>query len=84
MDMLVGSLRGMGKSVMPMIVSLLGACVLRVVWIYTIFRFDHRPEVLYISYPISWIVTAAVHFVCFLVVYKKLLAKGMAEGALME
>lgn len=84
MDMLVGSLRGMGKSVMPMIVSLLGACVLRVVWIYTIFRFDPRPEVLYISYPISWIVTAAVHFVCFLVVYKKLLAKGMAEGALME
>lgn len=84
MDMLVGSLRGMGKSVMPMIVSLMGACVLRVVWIYTIFRMDPRPEVLYISYPISWIVTAAVHFVCFLVVYKKLLAKGRAEGVLAE
>lgn len=84
MDMLVGSLRGMGKSVMPMIVSLLGACALRVVWIYTVFRLDHRPEVLYISYPISWFVTAAVHFVCFLVVYKNLLAKGKIEGVLAE
>lgn len=84
MDMLVGSLRGMGKSVMPMIVSLLGACALRVVWIYTVFRLDPRPEVLYISYPISWFVTAAVHFICFLVVYKKLLAKGKAEGVLAE
>lgn len=84
MDMLVGSLRGMGKSVMPMIVSLLGACALRVVWIYTVFRLDPRPEVLYISYPISWFVTAAVHFICFLVVYKKLLAKGKAEGVLVE
>lgn len=84
MDMLVGSLRGMGKSVMPMIVSLLGACALRVVWIYTVFRLDPRPEVLYISYPISWFVTAAVHFICFLVVYKKLLTKGKAEGVLAE
>lgn len=84
MDVMTGVLRGIGYSLLPMIVSLMGACVLRVVWIYTVFRLDHRPEVLYISYPISWIVTAGVHFVCFMVVYKKLLAKGRAEGVLME
>jgi putative MATE family efflux protein len=61
-----GVLRGLGKSITPMIVSLLGSCVFRVVWIYTIFALFPTLEVLYISYPISWIVTAAAHFLfCF-------------------
>ncbi len=72
MDMLVGSLRGMGKSIMPMIVSLLGACALRVVWIFTVFRADPTLETLYVSYPISWAVTAFAHFCCYLAVYSKL------------
>jgi len=73
MDMLVGSLRGMGKSVVPMIVSLLGACVFRVIWVLTVFAADPRPEVLYISYPISWFVTAGAHFVCYMIVHKSCL-----------
>lgn len=81
MDMLVGSLRGMGKSVVPMIVSLLGACVFRVIWVLTVFAADPRPEVLYISYPISWFVTASVHFVCYMIVYKKLSARLKSEAA---
>ncbi len=71
MEVLVGSLRGMGKSVMPMIVSLLGACVLRIVWVYTVFGADPTLRTLYISYPISWAVTSFVHFCCYLVVYSK-------------
>ena len=81
MDMLVGSLRGMGKSVVPMIVSLLGACVFRVIWVLTVFAADPRPEVLYISYPISWFVTASTHFVCYMIVHKKLSARLKSEAA---
>ena len=71
MDTMVGLLRGMGSSVTPMIVSIMGACVLRVVWILTIFPLDPTLTMLYISYPISWAVTFATHFVCYLRVKKK-------------
>lgn len=71
MDVLVGILRGMGRAVMPMIVSIIGACGLRLLWIATIFRQDRRPEVLYISYPITWIITFTVHFICLFYVYQK-------------
>lgn len=70
MDVIVGSLRGMGYSIMPMIVSLTGACLFRVIWIFTIFAIDHSLFVLYISYPISWILTFIVHFICYLKVRK--------------
>lgn len=71
MDVLVGILRGMGRAVMPMIVSIIGACGLRLLWIATIFQQDRRPEVLYISYPITWIITFTVHFICLFYVYQK-------------
>ena len=72
MDTLVGSLRGMGYSIMPMIVSLAGACGLRVVWILTIFAANHTLTTLFVSYPISWTITALTHFICFMVSYRKL------------
>ena len=75
MDTLVGCLRGMGHSVLPMLVSLTGACVFRVVWIYTVFQTSRTLETLYISYPISWALTAMVHFGCFLFIYLRLLSK---------
>ena len=73
MDVMVGVLRGLGYSVMPMIVSLLGACGLRLLWVFTVFRIPeyHTTKVLYFSYPMSWIITIVVHVVCFLVVRKK-------------
>lgn len=73
MDVMVGSLRGMGYSVMPMLVSLTGACGLRILWIATIFQRIHSLECLYWSYPISWALTFAAHLVCFAIVYRKLL-----------
>lgn len=76
MDVMVGSLRGMGYSVMPMLVSLTGACLFRVVWIYTIFQEIHTLECLYWSYPISWALTFVVHLVCFFIVYRKICKKG--------
>ncbi|MCR5683796.1 MAG: MATE family efflux transporter [Lachnospiraceae bacterium] len=73
MDVMVGILRGIGYSVMPMIVSLLGACGTRLIWIATVFRMEqyHKVETVYISYTISWFLTFAVHFICFLAVRKK-------------
>lgn len=68
MDVMVGSLRGMGFSIMPMIVSLLGACGLRVLWILTYFRMHPTPEVLYASYPVSWAITTLVHIACLVIV----------------
>lgn len=73
MDVMVGTLRGMGYAIMPMLVSLSGACLFRVVWIYTLFRQFPTLECLYISYPISWSLTFLVHLICFMVVYRKLL-----------
>lgn len=80
MDVIVGSLRGMGYSIMPMLVSLAGACGFRIFWIYTVFQEYHTLQCLYISYPISWALTFSVHFICFLVVYGRL-RKRMPETA---
>lgn len=73
MDVMVGALRGMGYSVMPMLVSLTGACGLRIVWIMTIFTRYRTLQCLYWSYPVSWGITFLVHLLCFLVVYRKMI-----------
>ncbi|MGN1341050.1 MAG: MATE family efflux transporter [Oscillospiraceae bacterium] len=67
MEVLVGSLRGMGYSVTPMIVSLVGACGLRLVWLATVFQIEqfHTPDTVYLSYPVSWVITVAAHVVSF-------------------
>ncbi len=71
MDTACGSLRGLGYSVLPMVVSLIGACGLRIVWIYTVFRVFHNLTVLYISYPVTWAITACVHIICYMVIVRK-------------
>lgn len=71
MDVLVGELRGLGYAVMPMVVSLLGACGLRILWIFTVFQGHRSLWVLYISYPVSWVLTGAVHMACYLAVRRK-------------
>ncbi len=81
MDTLVGCLRGMGRAIMPMFVSLAGACLFRVVWIYTIFEQNRSLETLYISYPISWIITSLVHLTCFLIIYRKIRKQNPIEDS---
>ena len=71
MDVLVGSLRGLGYAVLPMLVSLTGACGLRVVWLYTVFQWHPTLETLYLAYPVTWLVTAIAHLCCFLLVRRK-------------
>lgn len=81
MDVLASSLRGLGYSVLPMVVSLVGVCALRLVWIATIFQLNRTPFMLYISYPISWALTALVHLGCLLVVRRHLRQKQLAQAA---
>ena len=69
MEVLCGMVRGLGRSWLPMFVTGVGACLSRIVWIYTIFRSIHTPEVLYLSYPMSWILTLVLHSICFIVIY---------------
>ena len=73
MDTIVGSIRGMGYGVTPTIVSMLGACGLRLLWIATIFQLPkfHTPEVLFFSYPVTWTLTFLAHLVCFLIMRRK-------------
>ncbi len=73
MDVTTGALRGMGSSVSPMIISVLGICGLRIVWIFTVFQLEqfHTPEVLYLSYVVSWTVTFIVQLIAFFIHYKK-------------
>lgn len=83
MDVGCGLLRGMGKVMLPMIVSLLGSCVFRIIWIYTVCPLaPTNISVLYASYPISWFLTAAVHFICCIYFYRRLMKKnGQAAPA---
>lgn len=72
MDVAVGVLRGLGYSIVPMVVSLAGVCGLRVIWIFTIFAWNNTLFSLYLSYPVSWGLTFAVHLLCYMVIYRKL------------
>ncbi len=79
MDVICGSLRGMGYSTVPMIVSIIGACGLRIVWILTVFRAYHSLTVLYISYPVTWFITASAHLLCYFMI-KKIVISKMGNG----
>lgn len=70
MDVVTGSIRGLGPSVTPAVISLLGVCGLRIVWIYTVFAAHRSLMVLYLSYPVSWLITLVVNIICFAVFFK--------------
>lgn len=73
MDVSTGALRGMGVSLAPMIISVLGVCGIRIGWIYTIFQIPqyHTPQWLYYSYAVSWAVTFVIQLAAFFIVYEK-------------
>ena len=73
MDVSTGALRGLGASVSPMIISVLGVCGIRIGWIATIFRIPrfHTPESLYSSYIFSWSLTFLIQMFAFMKIYKK-------------
>lgn len=82
MEAISGAIRGMGSSLSTMIISVFGICILRVVWIYTIFAIPqwHTPECLFLSYPITWIITIIAYLIAFIVVIKKKQKQALAEA----
>ena len=74
MDSMANSIRGMGHSFMPVIVTIFGVCVFRLIWLFTFFQIPqfHLPIVIYLSYPISWIFTFIAHLICYNKILKKL------------
>jgi len=73
MDVIVGALRGLGYSTMPAIVSLIGACGLRIVWLLTVFQIPkfHTLQTIYYSYPLTWTITFIAHVICYIIVKRK-------------
>lgn len=74
MDVYANALRGIGYSVTPMIISLIGACGFRIFWIYTFFPMNelHNISGLAVSYPISWTLTAFFQILLFIILFNKL------------
>lgn len=73
MDVTTGAIRGIGASISPMIITVLGVCGFRIGWILTIFKIEqfHTPECLYFSYPISWLATFLFELLAFYIIYKR-------------
>ena len=74
MDVMTGVLRGIGYSLLPMVVSLLGACAFRILWVVTIFAAVPTINCLMISYPVSWALTFAVLVVFFALLWRRIQA----------
>lgn len=73
MDVCTGVLRGLGRSLLSTVISLVGACLMRLVWLWTVFKKYTTLRVIYVSYPISWILTTLAAYVMILVIVRKLL-----------
>ena len=71
MDNSIAASRGIGKSIIPTIVVIMGSCVFRVVWIYTVFAYFHTVPSLYLLYIFSWFITGVAEFFYFRISYKK-------------
>lgn len=71
MDVFCATLRALNRSITAMAVSLVGACGLRIVWIQTMCRFFPVPQTVYISYPVTWIITLLTHLVFIVITLRK-------------
>ncbi len=75
MDLLPGCMRGMNYSLIPMLIHIFGVVIFRFFWILTVFPGNHTLNNLFMSYPISWILTSALQAVAFAVCYKRVKQK---------
>lgn len=72
MDCTIAACHGIGKSFAPTVIVIMGSCVFRVVWIYTVFAHFHTIPSLYLLYIFSWLITSVAEIICFAVNYRKL------------
>ena len=72
MDCTTAASRGIGKTIVPTIIILLGSCAFRIIWIYTIFAWIHTIPSLYLLYVFSWLITSVAEIIYFIISYRKL------------
>ena len=72
METCCGMVRGLGRAWLPMFVSAVGSCLLRIVWIKTLFAADPTLPCLYVSYPVSWVLTSLAHHVCYILIFRRI------------
>ncbi len=75
MEVATGALRGLGASLTPMLISIVGVCGMRITWVFTVFRRFHTQQTLYLSYPLSWLVTLSLLLLSFCMIYKNRINK---------
>jgi putative MATE family efflux protein len=83
MDVATGLIRGLGSSLLPMIITVVGVCGMRIGWIYTVFRSEkyHTLQSLYLSYTISWSLTFISELIVFIVLYRRILRRHKARSS---
>ena len=74
------ALRGMGVSMLPALVTLIGSCLLRIVWVYTVFRMVPTYEMLLTVYPVSWFITGIIMVAAYYIIRRKLFAERSRGG----
>ena len=79
MDVCSGVLRGMGKAVVSTVITLVGACLFRVVWLWTVFPLRQTVAVVFLSYPISWIITMTTSLIVIRILLKKMTKREAKE-----
>lgn len=72
MDCTIAASRGLGKTILPTVIVIMGSCVFRIIWIYTIFAYFKTIQSLYLLYVFSWTLTAVAEIIYFTVIYKRL------------
>ena len=72
MDCTIAASRGLGKTIIPTIIIILGSCVFRIIWIYTVFAWFHTIPALFLLYLFSWIITSIAEIIYFIIIYRKL------------
>lgn len=82
MELGSGMMQGFGRALTAAVCTLTGACVFRIIWIFTVFAADPTLDAIYISYPISWALTSAAHFVMATITLKKLKKRAAADEEL--
>lgn len=80
MQLLVGFMRGLGKGVLPMIISICGICVFRILWVFFVLPYNKTIYFLFFSYPLSWLLTSVAQGICCLIVKKKTYKKMLEEN----
>lgn len=84
MDCTIAASRGLGKSVAPTVIVILGSCVFRIAWIYTVFAYFHTIPSLYLLYFFSWTITSVAEILYFVHTWRKMVREGQLKDSLRE